>query len=193
MTPDFTGTVVANAPFANFRTPKLVSPSLGAATLAWLQHEAPWVLRVEDFYEQHEVSLLDIALPEAIGQLVSAAFIDAIRQRLSEDLPSEAPLELVNVCAHRLTEGQTIRIHNDYLGGEETHRLLLQLNHGWEAAQGGLLMLFDDNKPESLADILIPTHRSGFGFRISRRSHHAVSTIKRGERFTVVYTFRQQE
>ena len=90
-----------------------------------------------------------------------------------------------------LRSKQTIRIHNDYLDGEETHRLLIQLNAGWDRKQGGLLMLFGDKRPESLARTIVPTHGSGFAFEISQASFHAVSSITDGERFTLVYTFRR--
>ena len=53
-----------------------------------------------------------------------------------------------------------------------------------------MLMLFGPS-PENLAAIFEPTHRSAFGFEISERSFHAVSTIRDGERFTLVYTFRE--
>jgi hypothetical protein len=35
------------------------------------------------------------------------------------------------MSAHKLTAGQTIRIHNDWIRGEETHRVLIQVNDGW--------------------------------------------------------------
>ena len=82
-----------------------------------------------------------------------------------------------------VAHGQTIKIHNDYLGAEESHRLLIQLNEGWEASQGGLLMLFGAAEPESLQGVLLPVHGSGFAFEISPKSFHAVSSIVGGERY----------
>jgi hypothetical protein len=77
------------------------------------------------------------------------------------------------------------------LGPEETHRLLIQLNTGWEPKQGGLLMLFGSDSPESLQHVILPAHDSGLAFEISPSSFHAVSTIKRGVRYTIVYTFNR--
>ena len=59
-------------------------------------------------------------------------------------------------------------------------------------AQGGLLMLFRSEAPESVHSALLPTHGSGFAFEISANSFHAVSSIRTGERYTLVYTFRRQ-
>jgi Rps23 Pro-64 3,4-dihydroxylase Tpa1-like proline 4-hydroxylase len=192
VSPDFSRSVAASTPFPHLRTPELVDEELGAAALAWLRDRAPWRLRVEDFYEQHEIGLLDADLPAGVAPIIDTQFLEGIRRGLEDGLPHEASLHLVDVSAHRLTRGQTIRIHNDHIGGEETHRLLLQLNEGWSPDQGGLLMLFSQDRPEALTNVILPKHRSGFGFRISADSHHAVSTIRNGERFTVVYTFRQR-
>jgi hypothetical protein len=77
------------------------------------------------------------------------------------------------------------------LGAEESHRLLIQINEGWEASQGGLLMLLGSAEPESVQSVLLPVHGSGFAFEISPKSFHAVSSIITGERYTLVYTFRK--
>lgn len=191
MTPDVLRATVSANPFPHFRAPDIIAPALAAAALTWLRDTAVWQLRVEDFYEQHEVDLLDQPLPAAIAALTSDDFVVGARGALEAMLPDAACLQLVSIGAHRLTAGQTIRIHNDHIGDEETHRLLIQLNEGWSAERGGLLMLFADDAPEALADVLLPDHGSGFGFEISARSFHAVSTIQSGERFTVVYTFRR--
>jgi Rps23 Pro-64 3,4-dihydroxylase Tpa1-like proline 4-hydroxylase len=115
----------------------------------------------------------------------------APRRLIREHFAVGGELVLVDVSAHKLTSGQTIRIHNDWIGGEETHRLLIQLNDGWSIENGGLLMLFGSRAPEDVRSITEPAHGSGFAFEISERSFHAVSTIKAGQRFTLVYTFRE--
>lgn len=190
MLPIFSGAKLSADPFPHVRVPAILEPSAAGRVLGWLKTRAPWVLRIESFYEQHEYSLLVADLDGGIEGLVAPAFVDAVRDELKGRFGVEGALALVDVAAHRLTSGQTIRIHNDYLdSGEETHRLLIQLNDGWSAERGGLLMLFADDKPESLKSIVMPTHASGFAFEISTRSFHAVSSIKSGERYTLVYTF----
>ena len=52
-------------------------------------------------------------------------------------------------------------------------------------------MLFGSDAPESLHSVLLPTHGGSFAFEISANSFHAVSSIKIGERYTLVYTFRR--
>ena len=188
--PDFSSTQDRAEPFPHFRVPELLSERTADAVLDWLDTGAPWALRIADFYEQHEFSLIGMTLPDTISPLASRDFVAAVGRELSTRLKAPA-LTLVDICAHRLVEGQTIRIHNDDIGEEETHRLVVQLNRGWAAEQGGLLMLFADNDPESVTDVILPAHRSAFGFEISARSFHAVSTIHAGSRDTLVYTFRR--
>ena len=102
---------------------------------------------------------------------------------------TEGALDLVEVTAHKLVPGQTIRIHNDFIAGEESHRLLVHFNR-WSDVQGGILMLFGSSQPDDIKRALKPIHNSSFAFEISHQSFHAVSTIAEGERFTIVYSFK---
>jgi len=188
--PDFSGAENYTVPFPHFRVPELLSVHIADSILDWLDTDAPWKLRIAEFYEQHEFSMLACDAPDEVAQVASNDFVYTIGEELSRRLNAPT-LQIVDICMHRLVEGQTIRIHNDHIGEEETHRLVVQLNRGWSFDQGGLLMLFARGDPESVTDIILPTHRSAFGFEISPRSHHAVSTIHAGRRDTMVYTFRR--
>ena len=186
--PDFT----EQAPFAHCGWSRPLSEADADRVLEWLER-APWRLRVEEFYEQHEFSLLSISPPPELAALVSEATIGKLANGLRRALEIDQPLTLVDIAAHRLTAGQTIRVHNDFIGSEETHRLLLQFNRGWPLENGGLLMTFASERPEDVADAFVPLHGSAFAFEISPQSFHAVSTIRGGERFTLVYTFRTDD
>lgn len=189
MNPDFAAAEDRTSPFPHFRVGELLSEETAAVLLDWLDTDAPWELRIADFYEQHEFSLLGCTLPTSVMHVISEGFIAQIAGELSFRLGAP-PLEMVDVAVHRLVKGQTIRIHNDYIGEVETHRLVVQLNHGWSVEQGGLFMIFANDDPESVADVILPVHRSAFGFEITEQSHHAVSTIYGGNRDSLVYTFR---
>ena len=179
-----------NNPFPHCGWDALISPGDADAVLDWLERDAPWHLRVESFYEQHEFSLLDTPPPADLFQFVSAETIASVAIELERLFELDRHLTLVDVSAHRLSAGQTIRVHNDYLGSEETHRLILQFNRGWTLDNGGLLMLFCSENAEDVHSVLRPVHGSGFAFGISPQSFHAVSTIRSGERYTLVYTFK---
>ena len=156
--------------------------------LDWLETDAPWKLTTTDFYEQYEFSLLHVPLTPAVRPLACPSTLTALRRRMSRQF-CQSLSERVEVTAHRLVPEQTIRIHNDFIPGGESHRLLLQLNRGWEPAYGGFLMFFSGPEPETVGKVVEPIHGSVQAFAISPRSYHAVSTVHRGERFTVVYSF----
>jgi Rps23 Pro-64 3,4-dihydroxylase Tpa1-like proline 4-hydroxylase len=176
-------------PFPHTTTTSLIADDFADAALRWMETDAPWSLRVAGFYEQWEMHLDAETLPLSLASLVAPATINRLALTMLQPL-TRAEAELIEVTAHKLVAGQTIRIHNDYLEGQESHRLLIQLNRGWTDRLGGLLMLFGSARPEDVRRIVRPLHRSGFAFTISPRSFHAVSTIQDGERFTLVYSFR---
>jgi hypothetical protein len=164
---------------------------LCAATLAWMEDVAPWQLRLASFYEQWELHLEPGILPAELRPLLASHTVDHLRNIMLAPL-TRTRVELTEVTAHKLVPGQTIRVHNDYLIGGETHRLLIQLNRGWADDQGGLLMLFGSASPKDVRRILRPVDRTAMAFAISPQSFHAVSTIQFGHRYTLVYSFRSE-
>ncbi|MCY4304401.1 MAG: 2OG-Fe(II) oxygenase [Aestuariivita sp.] len=174
-------------PFDHF-VASVTNPDSCGAWLEWLEKDAPWELTVTDFYEQYEFSLLHVRLPPVVGLLACRETLESLRSRMFHHFGILLS-ERVDVTAHKLLTNQTIRIHNDYIPGAESHRLLLQLNREWHPQFGGLLMLFKGSSPETISKIVEPRHGSVQAFAISPRSYHAVSTVHGGERFTVVYSF----
>ena len=158
------------------------------AWLDWLEKDAPWKLVITDFYEQYEFSLLHTPLTPIIQTLACEKTLTSLRDQVAGRF--RHPLsERVDVTAHKLLPHQTIRIHNDFIPGGESHRLLLQLNRGWQPEHGGYLMLFSGPEPETVTKVVEPRHGTVQAFTISPWSYHAVSTVHRGERFTIVYSF----
>jgi Rps23 Pro-64 3,4-dihydroxylase Tpa1-like proline 4-hydroxylase len=178
-------------PFPHVLVSRALSESLGAAVLAWFETEAPWQLRIESFYEQYELNLHQVEFPAGLACLTDPAWIGGLADALLSPL-SDEPLSLVEANAHKLLPGQTIKIHNDFIGGEETHRILIQVNRDWTESKGGLLMLFSSASVDDVARVVRPLHASAVGFEISPVSFHAVSTIHAGERYTLVYSFKPQ-
>jgi Rps23 Pro-64 3,4-dihydroxylase Tpa1-like proline 4-hydroxylase len=156
--------------------------------LDWLEKDAPWGLRVADFYEQYEFSLADAQLPEVLFDTFSPSSLAMLREHVASVF-GNALAERIDVTAHKLISGQRIRIHNDFISGQESHRLLIQLNRGWMDENGGALVLFNSYDPGDVHRILRPVHNSGVLFEISQNSLHAVTPINHGVRFTLVLSF----
>lgn len=175
-------------PFPYFVATQALAPDFSLAVLEWLERDAPWHLIEAEFYEQYEFSLRHDALPEEVRSLVSPQNLDYLRGCVEESFQVQLA-ERIDVTAHKLVSGQTIRVHNDYIPDRETHRILIQLNRGWNDENGGLLIFFNSNDPADMNRAFRPEHNSCVGFAISPRSNHAVSTVHSGERFTLVYSF----
>ena len=185
---DLTGARVEMAPFPFSVVPDALCDGTEQATLSWFEQAAPWRLTEESFYSQHEFDMRDVELPSDIAELASGTTLAGMRELVSE-LFHRRLRTAVDLTAHRLTAGQRIRIHDDYLDGGETHRLILQLNRGWTPGDGGHLLLFGGREPEDVRVVLAPRSKQALLFEISHRSHHAVSKVVRGERYSIVYSF----
>lgn len=179
---------VAAEPFAYFLSEAVFAPAHEAALLDWLEAEAPWRLATTDFYEQFEFSLRDADLPVPLAELIAPAALVGLRAAMERAFGCSLARQ-VDIVAHRLDPGQRIGIHNDLRDGGETHRLTVQLNRGLADADGGFFMLFNSDDPEDIHRILRPVSGSAIGFAIGPRSHHAVSRLHGGSRFTLVYSF----
>jgi Rps23 Pro-64 3,4-dihydroxylase Tpa1-like proline 4-hydroxylase len=188
---DLSNSTVCAKPFPHFHLACAMSLPFAEQLLAWFEQGAPWRLKVASFYEQYEFSLLDPGLPIDFASLCDAATITYLRRTI-ESLFQTSLANVVDVTAHKLSTGQRIRIHNDYIPGRETHRLLVQLNRDWSDDCGGVLLLFQRPEPDAVSRMIRPVNRSALGFAISPNSHHAVSTVHKGQRFTLVYSFYER-
>lgn len=185
---DFSRFEVFSEPFPYAVAPRVFDCGLSNDILSWLETEAPWKLVETDFYEQYEFNFLDAEPPARLGSLQDQVFCDILRDGIQK-LFGVRLGRRVDATAHKLIRGQRIRIHNDYIQGAETHRLLVQLNRGWEDEDGGLLFFFNSPDPADIHKIFCPVNESAVAFAISSDSHHAVTTIHGGERYTLVYSF----
>lgn len=185
-TPDLSMRIVNEEPFryATFR--ECLATSLSDEILEWFEYDAPWRLKRTDFYEQYEFSCWDSTSPIA-SHLTSSMVLEVVRSEMMEVFGRTFE-EPISVVAHKLLGGQRIGIHNDYLVGEESHRLVIQLNHGLSDDDGGFLMIFNGDDPADIARVMRPVHVSGFAFEISPASFHAVSEVHGGVRYSLIYS-----
>jgi hypothetical protein len=187
---DFSRLECGDDPFPHFCVADLLQPDVGRALLAWLDGTDAWSLTEAEFYTQYEFSLLDFLPPGELRHLLDSETIREISVNLESALGAQS-LQLAAVTAHRLADGHRIGIHNDFIGREETHRLVIQLNPTWEDAHGGYLLLFRSKDARDVAKLVKPLMGSAFGFEISPRSYHAVSAVRGVARHSLVYTFKE--
>ncbi|MGI9106541.1 MAG: cyclophane-containing peptide 2OG-Fe(II) oxygenase YhhC [Pyrinomonadaceae bacterium] len=185
---EFSSIEFFSTPFPYFSSLVALSEGVASSILKWLEGCTSWKLTETEFYEQHEFSFWDVEVPAHLSFLKEPSFLGKLKAGMEEVFKVRLQQRL-DFTAHKLLPGQRIRIHNDYIPGCETHRLLIQLNRGWTDENGGMLMFFNSPDPADVHQIFRPTHNSAVGFAISPDSNHAVSTIHSGERFTLVYSF----
>src|SRR5947209_7272920 len=144
--------VLQRQPFPCFRVNEAISEELERVLLQWLEADAPWRLAVMDFYEQYEFDFKNVTLPAALELIVAESTLVQLRNDVGSVFGTSLKPQ-IDVTAHKLKRSQRIRIHNDSRPDGETHRLLIQLNRGWDDANGGLLMLFRGSEVETLDQI----------------------------------------
>ena len=179
---------VFSRPFTYFVSPQAFTNDVSDEILNWLEFEAPWKLVETNFYEQYEFSAADAELPARLSFLQNDFFLTELKAKI-EHLFRMTLSSRIDLTAHKLVPGQRIRIHNDFIPGQETHRLLIQLNRHLTDKDGGFLLLFNSSDPTDVHKIFRPSHNSVVGLAITPNSHHAVSAVHGGERFTLVYSF----
>lgn len=187
---DIDSVKLEQTPFPHFSIGSVLPPAAITNLFEWFVQTDAWKLVEASFYEQYEFSLLQVELPKHLRFLISTATLKYIEQRYIQEFGVKG-LTLVDIVAHKLVNEQRIGVHNDFINGEETHRMVLHINPLWKEENGGLLLLFNSSKTEDLSKIVKPLDNTVFGFEISRQSHHAVSKIYDYTRYTIVYTFKQ--
>lgn len=175
-------------PFPHFIHASVLSLDASAAILDWLETAAVWKIVIADFYEQYEFDLFASSIPGQVKFLSDPRTLNHLRRHF-ESLFGVRLDRKVDVTAHKLMSGQTIRLHNDFVPGQESHRYVIQFNREWHDEDGGFLLYFNSDDVEDVHSIIRPLHNSATGFEISEKSNHAVSTVRNGERFTLVYSF----
>jgi Rps23 Pro-64 3,4-dihydroxylase Tpa1-like proline 4-hydroxylase len=158
---------VFSKPFPHFHVPCAIVPSFEEQLLDWFEKSAPWQLKIASFYEQYELSLLDVGLPTEFKALCDTDTLSYLRGEIGSLFQTRL-VDPVDVTAHQLVPGQRIRIHNDFIPGRETHRLLLQLNRDWSDECGGVLLLFQRPEMAGVSRMIRPSSCSALGALQSR-------------------------
>lgn len=189
--PRFEKLSATDQPFPYFIVPQLFSSAVASNLSKLLEAENNWTFIEADFYEQFETSVYDLPPTNALRALIEANTIAEISNHLCQQF-KQPKLTISDATLHRLVPGQSIGIHNDYISGKETHRLIIHLSRQWEESNGGYFVLFSDSNAENISELVKPVLNSAIGFEISEKSHHAVSQVFASDRYSVVYSFSAQ-
>ena len=186
----FSSASFETTPFPHFCTDSILSPDIATDLFSWFESTNEWDLSQTEFYEQYEFSFFDIDFPNKLIFLKENEAILSISNYLQRIFDLNT-LKIVGITAHKLIDGQKIGIHNDFIGAEESHRMIIQINPYWTESNGGYLMLFHSSNAEDVSKIIKPLNNTAFGFEISDMSNHAVSRINDFSRYSLVYTYAE--
>lgn len=158
--------------------------------LAWLESLTNWPLNDGGFYASFEKDLLREKPPAGLAPMFSDDARAAFARQAERIFGT--PLEMSDViAAHQMQTGHGIGIHTDMpRPEEETHRILIVLARPMPAATGGHFVMLS-GADASFARRFIPiAHNTAIAFPLSDASHHAVTTLRAGRRFSIVFSFR---
>jgi hypothetical protein len=183
----------AAKPFPYFLVDDVLEREHADSLLAWLESYRWWELVHANFYDQYEFEVCNTErcsdMPEECKPLFTQAVLGELAALVGEHLGTERCL-ISKVVAHMLKPGQGIGIHDDVKGnGPPTFRFVLQFNRSHDDRDGGHLGLFVGHDLDRVIRIVRPLHNTGCAFAIGPASQHAVSDVRRGNRYTLVYTF----
>jgi Rps23 Pro-64 3,4-dihydroxylase Tpa1-like proline 4-hydroxylase len=178
-------------PFPHFSLTQVFSQESAAALYKWFEECDLWSYRQTTFYTQYEFSLIGLELPQTLNFLNIEDTLSFLTRQFEESFGRN--LKVIEITAHKLINGYRMGVHNDFIGKDETHRLVIQINSNWAERNGGYLMLFNSERPDDVSRIVKPLNNTGIGFEISEKSFHAVSTVHDFTRYTLVYTFKEAD
>lgn len=174
-------------PFPHFVAPAFYTDAFAATLLAWLERTTAWQLKETLLFEQYQLGFADFRDEASIAGLWHGAVLARLRDAVAATF-GVALSDRINISAHKLVPGQFGSIHTDNVP-EESHRLVVQLNRGRPAGSGGHLVFLSGPKPADLHTTFRQASNSAIGFRLGADSHHAITPVHSGTRFTVIYTF----
>jgi len=187
---NFAATQTFITPFKYFLAKGIFTSGEINTLLDWFESGAKWKVHKTDFYEQYELNLSSDLVPTHVRQILNKDFISNIKSSVSELLGVKLQ-DKIQFVAHKLITNQGIGIHTDCPADEtfETHRIIIYLNREFSDDFGGHLILFNSKNTSDIHRIIRPMNNSAFGFELSKKSFHAVTDIKNGERFSLNLSF----
>jgi hypothetical protein len=175
------------SPYPHAITPPVVDRAFCRRALAGVHDATAWRLHTDALYAALE---FDGNLTSLLGDgPVDGLEVVKNARELVKGFGAPLSPEL-RFGLHRQTQGQATGIHNDQpMPGDATHRVMLYFNAPGDDYEGGELRLYHSPAPEDLAATYCPAAGSMIAFEASKKSHHSVENIRRGERVVLVIYF----
>ena len=176
----------ASYPYPHIRLHPLLDGVLAEGMLSWLYDTEAWRRRDRSFYRHDSFAVEPGVIPPDLEAAVSPHWLKSLRELLQSQLNVKLQ-SFAWVEAHRSSSRDEVGVHTD--AGANEVRVVLNLNTGWAADHGGLLLLQD--RPVSPRHCVgyLPLHNTATAFRTTAASYHRVSPIRKSQRYALLYRF----
>jgi hypothetical protein len=178
-------------PFPHLAIPDFIEEAPAERLLSWFEDGAPWERQKGSFFDVYDFDFCKPAVPRAVEAFRSEVTLQALGEHMAMWFQVDLG-PVVDIQAHRLPQGGFIDPHTDYSEREQTHRLILQVNRRLDRSAGGYLVFFADTDSLKMdqGDVVFASlHRSAVAFEIGEAAYHAVTEVRAGERYTLIYSF----
>ena len=72
----------STVPFPHVLSDNIFEIKFSSYILDWFEHNAPWILVEESFYEQYEFSLLSASIPTELKKLTSNDLLNTFKKHI---------------------------------------------------------------------------------------------------------------
>lgn len=186
---NFSDTIFRLEPYFHFVTSQALSKKIYSELIEWCNHDEHDWLQKNSILSNHDyITFKDNEKTSLIEFFESSHSL--FEPFFNVYFEPEVKLGLI-----KMKKGDEHRIHNDFIdNGGITHRVIIQLNSGWETHYGGETLIFSSEKETDLQYIYPPFSNLALGFKISQNSYHAVTKIKENNftRYSFVLSFKEK-
>lgn len=194
---DTTRAEVHASPFPHLTVTDLLAPEDAEAVLGWLERFDGWTSKSDQHYKSDVHHFAVDRLPEDLAAVLTPDKLAAVRDLMETSFGVRFRPDYF-LLANRYVPGDGTAVHSDFNPDTShpyffTHRLIAYYNRSWEEADGGVLGLFAGQDPASLAVQHPPLHNTAAGMAMSESSFHAVSALRGGLRYCLIFSFATED
>lgn len=175
-------------PFPHFATDTFLPAELADEILEWLEATNSWVRKEEPgFYRCSGFRVSVESVPPCARFLFDAPFCALLGIELARlfGLRLDGRFQ---IGAQLLNDGDEMLVHTDFGPDRQAVRAIVHFNRGWSVERGGLFVVLDSATDPRESQVYAPVHNSLFAFPISQRSHHGVTLVRSGSRYSLAFS-----
>jgi hypothetical protein len=183
---------ILRTPFPHATGDDILDEAAALESLCWLEQCNLWQLKKGDRHSYESTGHIERLISGGMGWIVGSEALGVIGEHLGRIFQRKMKPGTFQLEAHRMSAGQWIGPHNDApIEGRRTHRFVITLSRS--EVCGGELVLIGDKQAENVPAQICSRHNSAIALEFSQKSFHRVDEVKKGTRYSLVFSFWAQE